>query len=68
MRKLGREAHAIEAPFEPEAGAYAGGHHQHDEMGHGARRFMDHHHDEHGASAAMITSIATHPHHAAPTK
>jgi urease accessory protein len=52
VRKLGAKVSAVEAPFEPEAGAYAGGHHQHDEMGHGGK-IHDHHeehehvHDEH---------------------
>jgi len=36
--KLGARVSHVEAPFEPEAGAYAGGHqHQHDEMGHGGK-------------------------------
>ena len=39
-RKLGARVTRIEAPFEPEAGAYG---HQHDEMGHGGR-IHDHHH------------------------
>ncbi|MEA3194052.1 MAG: urease accessory protein [Betaproteobacteria bacterium] len=43
-RKLGARVTPIEAPFEPEAGAYGGGaHHQHDEMGHGGK-IHDHHH------------------------
>jgi urease accessory protein len=53
--KLGAKVTHIEAPFEPEAGAYAGAHHQHDEMGHGGK-IHDHHQDdghdhdhEHGA-------------------
>ena len=33
-RKLGAQVSHVEAPFEPEAGAYG---HQHDEMGHGGR-------------------------------
>ncbi len=37
VRKLGATVSHVEAPFEPEAGAYAGGHHQHDEMGHGGK-------------------------------
>ncbi len=38
LKKLGAKVSRIDAPFEPEAGAYAGGHqHQHDEMGHGGR-------------------------------
>ena len=39
-RKLGARVSRVEAPFEPEAGAY--GHHQHDEMGHGGK-IHDHH-------------------------
>jgi urease accessory protein len=46
LKKMGAKVKEIEAPFEPEAGAYAGGHHQHDEMGHGGK-IHDHHH-EHG--------------------
>lgn len=34
LRKLGAKVSEVEAPFEPEAGAYAGGHHQHDKTGH----------------------------------
>jgi urease accessory protein len=60
LRKLGANVSHVEAPFEPEAGAYAGGHqHQHDEMGHGGKihefghQDHDHGHDhdndhEHG--------------------
>jgi urease accessory protein len=44
VKKLGAKVKQVEAPFEPEAGAYAGGHHQHDEMGHGGK-IHDHHHD-----------------------
>ena len=44
VKKLGAKVSAVEAPFEPEAGAYAGGHHQHDEMGHGGK-IHEHHHD-----------------------
>jgi len=46
VRKLGAKVSRVEAAFEPEAGAYAGGHHQHDEMGHGGK-IHDHHHEEH---------------------
>src|SRR5712672_2181696 len=45
VRKLGAKVSHVEAPFEPEAGAYAGGHHQHDEMGHGGK--IHDHHDDH---------------------
>jgi urease accessory protein len=43
LKKLGAKVEQVEAPFEPEAGAYAGGH-EHDEMGHGGK-IHDHHHD-----------------------
>ena len=45
VQKLGAKVSHLEVPFEPEAGAYAGGH-QHDEMGHGGK-IHDHHHEEH---------------------
>ena len=44
VKKLGAKVREVEAPFEPEAGAYAGGHHQHEEMGHGGK-IHDHGHD-----------------------
>jgi len=45
LKNMGAEVSAVEAPFEPEAGAYAGGgHHDHDEHGHGGK-IHDHHHD-----------------------
>ncbi|HJS39082.1 MAG TPA: urease accessory protein UreE [Burkholderiales bacterium] len=44
VKKLGARVSHVQAPFEPEAGAYAGGHHQHDEMGHGGK-IHDHGHD-----------------------
>jgi urease accessory protein len=44
VKKLGAKVSAVEAPFEPEAGAYAGGQHEHDEMGHGGK-IHEHHHD-----------------------
>ncbi|MBM3352654.1 MAG: urease accessory protein UreE [Betaproteobacteria bacterium] len=40
--KLGATVAHLEAPFEPEAGAYGGGH-RHDQMGHGGK-IHDHHH------------------------
>lgn len=53
LKGLGARVSTLEAPFEPEAGAYGGGH-RHDEMGHGGRihdHFEDHEHghvhDEH---------------------
>jgi urease accessory protein len=44
LKKLGAKVREVEAPFEPEAGAYAGAHHQHDEMGHGGK-IHEHGHD-----------------------
>jgi urease accessory protein len=44
LKKLGAKVSEVEAPFEPEAGAHAGGHHEHDEMGHGGKTH-EHHHD-----------------------
>lgn len=41
VKQLGARVSRIEAPFEPEAGAYG---HQHDEMGHGGRIHDQHHH------------------------
>ena len=41
VRGLGARVTRVEAPFEPESGAYS---HQHDEMGHGGR-IHDHFHD-----------------------
>ena len=46
LKKLGAKVSQMQAPFEPEAGAYAGGHHQHDEMGHGGK-IHDHHEHDH---------------------
>ncbi len=48
VRKLGAKVKHVEAPFEPEAGAYAGGHHRHDEMGHGGKIHDHHHGHDHG--------------------
>ena len=45
LKKLGAKVREVEAPFEPEAGAYAGGQHQHDEMGHGGKIHEHHGHD-----------------------
>lgn len=38
VRKLGAKVSEVQAPFEPEAGAYAGGHDEHDD---------EHHHHDH---------------------
>jgi urease accessory protein len=48
VKKLGAKVREVEAAFEPEAGAYAGGHHQHDEMGHGGKIHDHHHGHDHG--------------------
>ena len=49
LKKLGAKVSHVEAPFEPEAGAYAGGHqHQHDEMGHGGKIHEFGHPHDHG--------------------
>lgn len=59
VKGLGARVIEIEAPFDPEGGAYAGGGHAHalegDQHGHTAhdhsshdRDHVDHHHDEHG--------------------
>ena len=42
LKKLGAKVSVMEAPFEPEAGAYAGAHH-HD--GEHEAKIHDHHHD-----------------------
>ncbi|HZM35923.1 MAG TPA: urease accessory protein UreE [Burkholderiales bacterium] len=43
VKGLGATVTRVEAPFEPETGAYGGGH-RHDEMGHGGK-IHDHFHD-----------------------
>lgn len=67
VKKLGAKVSHVEAPFEPEAGAYAGGHHQHDEMGHGGKihdHHHDHHHDhDHGHDHDHDHEHCDHPHH-----
>jgi len=48
LRNLGARVSTIEAPFEPEAGAYGGGHVPHGGHGHGGRIHdygHDHRHD-----------------------
>jgi urease accessory protein len=63
VQKLGAKVSHLEAPFEPEAGAYAGGHHQHDEMGHGGK-IHDHHHEEHDHDHVHDEHCGhDHPHH-----
>ena len=48
LRKQGATISAVQAPFEPEAGAYSGGHQQrHDEMGHGGKNHDHGDHDHH---------------------
>jgi urease accessory protein len=73
LTQLGARVTEMDAPFEPEAGAYAGGHHQHDEMGHGGK-IHDHHHDhdhnhdhdhdhDHGHDHDHDHAHCDHPHH-----
>jgi urease accessory protein len=53
VKKLGARVSTLQGPFEPEAGAYGGGH-RHDEMGHGGKIHEfghephGHDHDHHG--------------------
>ncbi|MFZ2157511.1 MAG: urease accessory protein UreE, partial [Bradyrhizobium sp.] len=61
VRKLGAQVSHVEAPFEPEAGAYAGGH-QHDEMGHGGK-IHDHHHDHDHDHDHVHDEHCGHDHH-----
>jgi urease accessory protein len=63
VRKLGAKVTPIEAAFEPEAGAYAGGHHQHDEMGHGGKIHDPHDDHEHGHDHDHDHEHCDHPHH-----
>jgi len=62
VRKLGANVSHVEAAFEPEAGAYAGGHHQHDEMGHGGK-IHDHHAHDHGHDHDHDHDHCDHPDH-----
>jgi urease accessory protein len=62
VKKLGARVSHVEAPFEPEAGAYAGGHHQHDEMGHGGK-IHDHGHDHDHDHDHDHGHHHHHPHH-----
>jgi len=62
LKKIGADVSSMEAPFEPEAGAYAGGHHQHDEMGHGGK-IHDHHHEEHDHADHVHDEHCGHDHH-----
>ena len=62
VTKLGAKVSRLEAPFEPEAGAYAGGHHQHDEMGHGGK-IHDHHHEHDHDHVHDEHCGHDHPHH-----
>jgi len=61
VRKLGATVAHVEAPFEPEAGAYAGGH-RHDEMGHGGK-IHDHHHDHDHDHDHVHDEHCGHDHH-----
>jgi urease accessory protein len=48
LKGLGARVTPMQAPFEPEAGAYGGGHHHHGEAGRGGRihEYGDHDHDD----------------------
>jgi len=61
LKKLGAKVTKVCAPFEPEAGAYAGGH-QHDEMGHGGK-IHDHHHDHDHDHGHVHDEHCGHDHH-----
>lgn len=61
VKKLGAKVSHVEAPFEPEAGAYAGGH-RHDEMGHGGK-IHDHHHDHDHDDDHVHDEHCGHDHH-----
>src|SRR5688572_14623249 len=61
LKKLGAKVTHVHAPFEPEAGAYAGGH-QHDEMGHGGK-IHDHHHDHDHGHDHVHDEHCGHDHH-----
>ncbi|HEX5611346.1 MAG TPA: urease accessory protein UreE [Burkholderiales bacterium] len=70
LQGLGAKVSAIEAPFEPEAGAYAAGH-RHEEMGHGGKihEFGEPHDHDHGHDHAHDHDHdhdhdhCDHPHH-----
>jgi urease accessory protein len=67
LKGLGAKLRHMEAPFEPEAGAYSGGH-RHDEMGHGGRihEFGEHEHGpshEHAHGHDHDHEHCDHPHH-----
>jgi len=74
LKGLGAKVSAIESAFEPEAGAYGGGH-QHGEMGHGGKihefgeshdhqHGHDHHHDhDHGHGHDHDHEHCDHPDH-----
>ncbi len=47
LKKLGARVTRVEAPFEPEAGAYGGGHHAHGESEPRIHEHHDHHHHPH---------------------
>ena len=62
LKKLGAKVSHVQAAFEPEAGAYAGGHHQHDEMGHGGK-IHDHHDHAHDHDHDHDHEHCDHPDH-----
>ncbi|HLX81799.1 MAG TPA: urease accessory protein UreE [Burkholderiales bacterium] len=63
LKKIGADVSSMEAPFEPEAGAYAGGHHRHDEMGHGGKIHDHHQEHDHDRDHDHDHAHCDHPHH-----
>ena len=63
VKKLGAEVTHLEAAFEPETGAYGGGH-RHDEMGHGGKiHEFGHDHDHEHCDHDHDHGHHGHPHH-----
>jgi urease accessory protein len=67
LEGLGAAVTTLDAPFEPEAGAYAGGHEHHaEDGGHGGRihEYGEHEHDhDHGHQHDHDHEHCDHPHH-----
>ena len=65
LKGLGAEVTHVEAPFEPETGAYGGGH-RHDEMGHGGKihdHFEGHDHGHGDGHGHVHDEHCGHDHH-----
>lgn len=63
VKGLGARVIEIEAPFDPEGGAYAGGGHGHEEIGH---HETGHHHRDHAAHDHASHDHGGHHHHDEP--